>query len=502
MKKMVPPFASNVRDLANYTLPHHRLGSKRQNGAVAVMFAASLVTIIGFFGLALDLSRIYNRKVEMQGTADTIALAAAQKLNGKSNGISNALAAAQDIMQVGNYRPRYNYTQTMNWSDAAIKFGRSVNGSTVWLDAAEAASSPNDVIYVKVDTNALDAAYTRVDMMFMPVVSSALTSVSVGHAAVAGRRRLNVTPLAICAMADARQAPRTNQAGNTELVEYGFRRGVSYDLMKLIRNGSTNFLVDPIAKPGAGSSPSNFALSTVGRYVCTGTVALPKVSDASVSVQAGFPLPLLFNHLNSRFDLYNGACNPNAAPPDTNVKQYTAAPTIAIGWMSPIPTLQNAKPAPVDGTRFQTIADIPSGTQPAGQYGPLWAYARAVPGAAVGLSEPAAGYTPFPATQTIWNALYPTGQVLSGYPVGATATPYSVGGAFAQVPSIAHRPGIKNRRVLNIPLLVCPVSGSVATVLGIGKFFMTVPADANIISAEFAGLASDHQLGGPVEIIQ
>jgi hypothetical protein len=503
MKQMGRPLASDVCRLANCRLRHHRLGGNEQKGAVAVMFSASLVVIIGFFGLALDLSRVYNRKVEMQGVADTIAVAAAQKLNGRASGISDALTAAQEIMRDTNYRPRYNYTQTMDWSDAAIKFGRSVNGSTVWVDAGEAADSPDELIYVKVDTNALDPAYGQVDMLFMPVLSATLTSVSVGHAAVAGKSRLNVTPLAICAMSSDRKASRTNSPGFDELVEYGFRRGVSYDLMNLNSNGSgpAHFLVDPIAKPGSGSSPSNFTLPTVGPYVCTGSVALPKVIDTSVSVQSGFPLPLLYNHLNSRFDLYNGgACDPNAAPPDTNVRQYPAA---TVGWMSPKPTLQRAKPYTLDPTRLQTIADLPwPNIQVPGEYGPLWAYARAVPWSSAGQAEPVSGYTPFAATAAVWASLYASGPGMSGYPAGATATPYAAGGSFSQVPSAAHRPGIKNRRVLNIPLLACPVSGSEATVVGIGRFFMTVPADANIISAEFAGLASERQIGGPVEISQ
>jgi hypothetical protein len=499
MQEMVHPLADDGP--ANWALQHRRPGSKRQKGAVAVMFAGSLMVIIGFCGLALDLSRIYNRKAEMQGVAATVAVAAAKKLNGTSSGISDALAAAHDILEDQYYGPRYDYGQPMVWSDAAIKFSKSANGSTGWLSAGEASASPGDLMYAKVDTNALDQAYGSVDMLFMPVLATSLTTVNVSHTAVAGKSRIGVTPLAICAMALTPAAQRSNPSGNVELVEYGFRRGVSYDLMNLNPNSTTgaHFLVDPIAPPGSGSSPSNFALSTVGPYVCTGTVALPKVSGVSVSVQSGFPIGALFDHLNSRFDVYNGACDPNAAPPDTNIKQYTAA---SIGWMSPKPVLQTAKTDTTGGKR-QTIADLPPpNNQTPTQYGPLWAYARAVPWSSSGQTEPANGYTPFPATAAIWTSLYSTGPGMSGYPAGATATPYSAGGSFASLPSLAHRPGIKNRRVLNIPLLACPVSGSVAMVLAIGKFFMTIQADNAILSAEFAGAATDNPLGGPVELYQ
>jgi hypothetical protein len=501
MKQMVHPPASDVCCRANCTLPQRRPGSKRQIGAVAVIFAGSLMMIIGFFGLALDLSRVYNRKIEMQGVADTIAVAAAQKLNGKSSGITAALAAAQDIMQTGNYRPKYNYTHTMNWSDAAIKFGRLVNGNVVWLDATEAPASADELMYVKVDTTALDSPYGKVDMLFMPIMASTLTSISVGHTAVAGRSRLSVTPLGICAMSDTRIAQRPNTSGNVELVEYGFRRGVSYNLMNLNPKGAAkaNFLVDPLAAPGSGSS-STLDEATVGRYICTGTVALSKVSGATVYVQSGFPLNLFFDHLNSRFDKSQGKCDPYAAPPDSNVKQYTFGTT---NWMNPKATMQTAKTnTTATPARLQTIADLVPNHQTAGDYGPLWAYARPVLWSSV---EPPAGYTPFAATTPIWGSLYANGSALTTsvpnlYPAGATATPYFTSGT-SLAPTV-HFPGIPNRRVLNIPLLACPVTGSVATVNAIGRFFMTVQADANIISAEFAGLASDHQLDGPVELSQ
>jgi hypothetical protein len=504
MQEMVHLLAYDGCRPANRALQHSRLDSKRQKGAIAVMFAGSLLLIIGFCGLALDLSRIYNRKVEMQGVAASVAVAAAKKLNGTSSGISDALAAAHTILEDQYYGPKYAYAQPMMWSDVAIKFSKYANGSTGWLSAAEAFASPGDLMYAKVDTNALDQAYGSVEMLFMPVLPSALTTVNVSHAAVAGRSRIGVAPLAICAMEPTPAAPRLNPSGNVELVEYGFRRGVSYDLMNLnpINNATKeNFLVDPIAPPGSGSSPSNFALSTIGPYVCTGTMALPKVNGVSVSVQSGFPIGVLFNHLNSRFDLYNGgACDPNAAPPDTNIKQFTAA---TIGWMNPKPILQTAKLDTTAGRR-QTIADLPPpNNQTPTQYGPLWAYARAVPWSSFsGQTEPASGYTPFAASTAIWTSLYSTGPGLSGYPAGATATPYFAGGSFASLPSLAHRPGIKNRRVLNVPLLACPVSGSSATVLGIGKFFMTIPADNAILSAEFGGATTDSQLGGPVELYQ
>ncbi|NML15302.1 pilus assembly protein TadG-related protein [Azohydromonas caseinilytica] len=53
---------------------------RAQQGAVAVMFALSLVVLMGFAGLALDGGRLYVNKAELQNAADACALAAAQVL--------------------------------------------------------------------------------------------------------------------------------------------------------------------------------------------------------------------------------------------------------------------------------------------------------------------------------------------------------------------------------------------------------------------------------------
>jgi hypothetical protein len=53
--------------------------------------------------------------------------------------------------------------------------------------------------------------------------------------------------------------------------------------------------------------------------------------------------------------------------------------------------------------------------------------------------------------------------------------------------------------VLNVPLLQCPVpagTSATATVVGIAKFFMTVPATATAVYAEFAGMNTETALGG------
>ncbi|QOY96235.1 pilus assembly protein TadE [Massilia sp. UMI-21] len=488
---------------ARSTIPRnrHAFALRRQAGVIGIMLAFLLPVIIGFIALALELGRFYNRKAEMQAVADGIAISAAKKLDGSSNGIDEALAAARDVLESGgdsSSKPRYAYEKTMSFSDAAISFATSPDGD--WRDATTARAAPAGLAYVRVDTDGLNAAYGRVDLLFMRVLSS-MTSMTVSHTAVAGRQRLKLLPLAICAMSRDPDQPfveRVTADGLSELTEYGFRRGVSYNLLKLSPHTSTavNYVVDPISLP---PKSADFSTRNVGPYVCTGTVELPKVVGETLNVKDGFPIADFVNQLNSRFNVYSGTgkCSPTAAPPDTNIRQYTYT---NLAWMD-TPNEQVAAAA-ASASRLQTVADLDPHDRNPKDYGPLWAFARPVPWSAYapGQAEPPAGYTPFEASGTVWKSLYSTGPGLKTYPTdsktGLQLAPY-----FASVLDPAtNYPGVRYRRVLNVPLLDCPAAGPAGKVLAVGRFFMTVPANANGIYAEFAGASLQEEVGGPVEV--
>lgn len=482
--------------------------SKPQRGAIAVMFAAVLLVMIGFCGLALDLGQLYNRRVEMQTVADVAALAAARELDGTSSGVSRAVEEAARVLNdpVSGLRYRYNNGR-LNWSDSAIKFGSSPLHNGDWRDASSARAVPGRLLYVKVDTTELDSAYGAVNTIFMEVLSQSLSTVHTSGRAIAGRSSINVTPLAVCAMSGIAGESRAG-----ELVEYGFRRGVSYDLMRLNPGGTTpeNFLVDPITPPGRiASSSNNTSLDTVKPFVCTGTMAMPSVTGGAIRVERSFPIGSLYNQLNSRFDLYSAPCSPNSAPPDANIKSY--AYNSAVPWMSVTPDGQAAQ-STTTGGKLWTVADpapVPGGTT-GRMYGPLWSFARAVKFSSYipGSPEPSAGYTTYnpPDWATLYNSDPPSSSPVAtgSYPSSSSArTPYlTTGGTTFQAPSSGRR-GVRNRRVLNVPLLACPVpagTSSTATVLAIAKFFMTVPATSSSLYAEFAGVVPEQALGGNLEL--
>lgn len=486
-----------------------RTRRRSQQGSVAVMFAASLFVIVSMFGMALDLTRLYNRQSEMQNVADAAALAAARELNGTSAGLTTAVARAHSSAELLKYQ--YD-NSALEWTDAALRFGESATTST-WVELAEAKLTPGKWRFVKVETSELSADYAAVDLLFIPVVAPERTQANMTARAIAGRSATNVVPLAVCAMAATPAEGRAwpGPPAMTELVEYGFRRGVAYDLMQLNPGGTApeHFVVDPYAVPGDKTEGigTNMSDDVIGPSICTGTVALSKVVNTTVAVRRSFPIKTFYQQLNSRFDRFNdkasGAyCNPDVAPPDANIAKYEYG---NIGWMITKPAGQAAASTTAGG-KLRTVADLAapaSDANTAPMYGPLWSFARAVPFSNYQATtpEPAAGYATFAATS--WASLYKPGQPApkSNYP--ATSTPYapSSGDYFAP-PSTQHK-GVRNRRVLNVPLLACPgpkTAIGAATVLAIGKFFMTVPATDTSLVAEFGGIVSIDAIGGNVEL--
>jgi len=107
--------------------------------------------------------------------------------------------------------------------------------------------------------------------------------------------------------------------------------------------------------------------------------------------------------------------------------------------------------------------------------------------------------------------LYTAGVSSPNYPkTYPYSTPYDpgvgIGGNTVASPASTRKEfATPSRRVLHVPLLSCSTglpsspNGS-ATLAGIGKFFMTVPASKDSLIGEFAGTAPMSSITGPVEV--
>lgn len=460
-----------------------------ENGAVAIITAFVMIIMIGMFGMALDLSRSYNRKAELQKAADAAALAAASTLDGTPEGIDRAVAEAEQTAEYSTFA--YN-TDSVSWSSSALTFGTSADGdASSWMDATAAKADSSKIFFARVDTSALDPRHGSVKNFLIPVLSSALAESNVAATAVAGRDSINVLPLAICANSNTKAAALPSG----ELVEYGFRRGVSYDLMNLnpVGRSPENFLVNPVAPPGTVGTAMKDKLDIVAPFICTGKMAIPTLQGGGITVERGFPIDSLYVYLNSRFGQYTLPCQASTAPADPNVTSFDLANT---KWMKDTPDGLSAKPLVAPTDPLLTVADKPP-AEVKTAYGPLWSYAKAAKFSSYTANngiEPASGYSTFSATVTDWALLYTPAPQPSSYP---STTPYQSGGGTAK-----YKLG-RNTRVLHVPLLHCSASTAISTtasVLGIAKFFMTVPATSSALYAEFAGMNTESALGADVRL--
>lgn len=472
----------------------HRWHVEQQRGAAAIVFAFVLPVMIGFVGLAVDLAYIYARQTELQLVADDMALIAARRLNGTKKGVDDAVTDLDKPLFIA---PNLRFgTERFVWNTAALQLAsRHDAAASDWKPASTVSSDADaaGLVYARIDTSALTGTAgnpNSIEAFFMSALlpAGAIASKAV---AIAGPATVPVTPLAVCALDPDK--PVGGRANTTptgeEKIEYGFRRGVSYNLLDLSPNSVTPqaYLVNPLDSGTGASNPLHFGAAYVAPFFCTGTVRLPLVRLGSKIHIVPMPALPLASWLNSRFvsDSASG-CNSAIAPIDYDIREYTGGYANWYMSTSPYPstaasTDRNAGTSPARVTMADLNPGDTSSVSPTVEsFGPLWVSAR---------PENMAG-TPFDVTD--WEKLYSYGGVsVPNTTSSAYGTPVPYGSALHRVPGSA----LPNyRRILNIPLLNCSAGSpaSPATVLGVAKFFMTAKASASpaVVPGEFGGMVT------------
>ena len=453
---------------------------QRERGAILMLTAFVLPLAIGACGLALELSMAFQRQSQLQQVADSVALSAAQQLDGTAAGIGNAAIAAAGA----TFERRVRGVGRVVLNTAVLSFAASAAGP--WLDFSAAQGAPAGLRYARADMAGQGEAFTVLPVAFGRFLGGS-DATTVGARAVAGPNGLRVLPLAICAPSSIPVATRFNGPGMDERIDYGFRFGVAYNLLALNPAAGASsgeyFLVDPASPPGSAAVAASTDNGQVAPFMCVGKLAYPSLAGAlHLRRNGGFGL---WQQLNSRFGIYGGsdACDPYTAPPDSNVREYRAA---TANWISSYPPQASAATGtPAAGKPLMTVADgaYPLPAVAPAQYGTLWAYgpARRSNGSAFLFSH--------------WNSLYPASPAFTGTGTSwPSAGPYN-NTAFRSAP--AGYPGRKDRRLLYVPLLACPVPAGAnvdGTVLAVARFLLTAQASATELPGEFAGILSAKEL--------
>jgi Flp pilus assembly protein TadG len=517
-------------------LPMHH----QQRGAVAVMTGLLLMfVLIPVSGLVLDLGHLYIVKTELQNLADASALAAGKDLDNSDAGLNKAVATGKALA----LKNRYDFGSTLTLQDANFRFAATPDGP--WYTLAQSLGNATGRTFVEVDTRAGGSGGTAQTINTWLMRIAGINATSTYGWAVAGRFVDTVTPIGICAIDPTRRNASYNYGSFTEVVEYGFRRGMAYNVFALGSLGgatSDPYQINPINSPPNACNPNNASTNTVAPFMCVGNSAVLPTGVGQVYTNTGVSANL-DKALNSRFNDYSGGskCDPASAPPDINVKEYdcvgpnpcagVGAITAPTGWQdsntgnTSLPNQQSVSTWASIGNLYTPKYALPfeatggnvwpsspyTRNGAAGQFadyphhGVMWSYTPAIqsdgvtaitPAQANGTSGTSKMYGSLStATDYIDATNYPT-SVGAGF-TSQIAAPYNqASGPTFQAP--AGRAGVENRRILNLVLIDCrtapvgPASCAVMNTVGIGKFFMQKKADFSgspmQLNVEFTGL--------------
>jgi Flp pilus assembly protein TadG len=511
----------------------------QQRGAVAVMTGLLLMLVlIPVSGLVLDLGHLYIVKTELQNLADAAALAGGKDLDNSDAGLNKAVASGKAIA----LKNRYDFGSALTLQDANFRFAASPDGP--WYTLAQSIGNATGRTFVEVDTRTDGAGgdvtkMQAVNTWLMRILGASASTTHTYSRAVAGRFVNTVTPIGICAIDPTRRTANYDYSSFTEIVEYGFRRGMSYNVFELGSLGGASsdpYQINPVNAPPNACNPSNSSTNTVAPFMCVGNSAVLPTGIGQVYTNTGVSATL-DKALNSRFNDYSGGsqCDPATAPPDVNIKEFDCVgsnPCAGVSAVTAPTTWQDSNTLNTALPNQQSVSTITSGSLKTPAYslpfeasaldstkvwpstvgaasrvtsatladyphtGVLWSYTPAIQ------SDGTTAITPAQANGTIGTNTLGTDKLMYGLKgsatdyIDATNYPTSVGAGFtsqyaapynqASGPTFqapAGRAGVENRRILNIVLIDCrtPPVGSgacgVMNAVGIGKFFMQKKAN-------------------------
>ena len=95
--------------------------ARRNRGIILVAFAVMVFGVVGICGLAIDLGQMYVARGELQNYTDSAAIAAAMKLDGTTNGITQATSEALNNVNTWKFG-------TASASNVTVEFSTAVDG--------------------------------------------------------------------------------------------------------------------------------------------------------------------------------------------------------------------------------------------------------------------------------------------------------------------------------------------------------------------------------------
>ena len=275
----------------------------QQRGAVVLVFALTLLVLIGFAGLAIDLGRFFVIKSELQNAVDACALAAATQLSpGQNNpaALSNAVAYGRVFStggtgNIGAIKNMANFqSEVVAIAADQITFSDTLDGTY----QPSAGANFNTAAYAK-----CTYPLAGLPIFFMRVLNPLLSTQTVGAMAAATLAPSSsncAIPIGVC------KVPGSSAANN-----FGHTPGDWLSARKPY--GTGNFGWIDFTPPAGGASELADLLTGSGQCAL-------KTNDTVGEQGVIQSLDIAWN---SRFGLYKGTTNLANAPPDKTGYAYS-----------------------------------------------------------------------------------------------------------------------------------------------------------------------------------
>ena len=314
-------------------------GLSKQRGAVMILFGLTLVILIGFAGLAIDLGRFFVIKTELQNAMDACALSAASQLRPGLNTASD-LSRAVTYGRVFTTGGTGGNTTIMNKADFQ---STTVNLADTDLTFASAINGP----YATSGTVNVNARYAKCDfpltglpiyfLRVLNLLGAGLTDWTVSAMAVAtrGPQICNLIPVGICPGPTIHVGDWLELGDGTSNPAKGWFRWVQFDGVS-----GANVVKDNLIAAGSCNLPTNVTEQT-------GNVDVAKnawntrfgVYEASYAIATAAPDKTGYSFFNHQLLQAAGKANwnvpDNNSPDGLGVYSPRALPVYDSGETSP-----------------------------------------------------------------------------------------------------------------------------------------------------------------------
>jgi Flp pilus assembly protein TadG len=280
---------------------------RNERGAVAILVALSMAVLLGFFGLAFDLGKLYIAKSELQNAADACVLAAARELTG-ANTNQLILAEAAGIATAMRHDVVFQSETVSMAADESVTFSQTL-GSVYQPKAAINGADALTMQYVRCTTMRSGIANWFIQVLnLLPGISIGDQAVSASAIATLAPSQITscAIPVALCSSA-VTPAPPIGSWAQSVIGPGKSGSGTG--------NLTGNFMWVDYSPPGGGASELSENLTGPG--VCDLPAVGSKVGEAGV-------ISSLAAAWNSRFGIFHGVKQDEAAP-DYSGFAYTDA---------------------------------------------------------------------------------------------------------------------------------------------------------------------------------